>query len=76
MDEETEELEEYQHPSAQQQRLRMLVKEAVAAGASDIHIEVRADIARLSVFRKHGELYLHAEWLPKLGREIASVAFD
>ena len=22
-------------------------------------------------FRKHGELYLHAEWVPKIGREIA-----
>ncbi|MCK4608095.1 MAG: Flp pilus assembly complex ATPase component TadA, partial [Gammaproteobacteria bacterium] len=27
-------------------------------------------------FRKHGELYLHAEWLPKIAREIASVAFN
>jgi len=59
----------------QQQRLRMLVREAVIAKASDIHIEVRTEVARIR-FRKHGELYLHAEWLPKLGREIASVAFN
>lgn len=61
--------------SAQQQRLRILVKEALEANASDIHIEVRPDIARIR-FRKHGELYPHAEWLPKLGREVASVAFN
>lgn len=61
--------------SAQQQRLRILVKEAVAIGASDIHIEVRPDVSRIR-FRKHGELYLHAKWRPKLGREIASVAFN
>ena len=61
--------------STQQQRLRILVKEALAEKISDIHIEVRQDIARIR-FRKHGELYLHAEWLPKLGREVASVAFN
>lgn len=61
--------------SAQQQRLRMLVREAVNLGVSDIHIEVRPDAARVR-FRKHGELYLHAEWVPKIGREIASVAFN
>jgi type II secretory ATPase GspE/PulE/Tfp pilus assembly ATPase PilB-like protein len=61
--------------STQQQRLRILVKEALIEKASDIHIEVRTDIARIR-FRKHGEMYLHAEWLPKLGREIASVAFN
>jgi type II secretory ATPase GspE/PulE/Tfp pilus assembly ATPase PilB-like protein len=61
--------------STQQQRLRMLVKEAVLEGASDIHIEVRPDVAKIR-FRIHGELYLHAEWIPKLGREIASVAFN
>jgi general secretion pathway protein E len=61
--------------SEQQKRLRLLVKEAVEAGASDIHIEVRADVSRIR-FRKHGEMYLHAEWLPKLGREVASVAFN
>ncbi len=61
--------------SDQQQRLRLLVHEALQAQASDIHIEVRTDVARLR-FRKHGELYLHAEWLPQLGREIASVAFN
>lgn len=61
--------------SSQQQRLRLLIKEALALEASDIHIEVRKNIARIR-FRKHGELFLHAEWLPKLGREIASVAFN
>ncbi|HYF97856.1 MAG TPA: ATPase, T2SS/T4P/T4SS family [Coxiellaceae bacterium] len=61
--------------STQQQRLRILVKEALNSGASDIHMEIREDIARIR-FRRHGELYLHAEWLPKLGREVASVAFN
>lgn len=61
--------------SAQQQRLRSLVKEAIYCNVSDIHIEVRTDTARVR-FRKHGELYLHAEWAPKMGREIASVAFN
>ena len=61
--------------SAQQQRLRRLVNEALSVEASDIHIEVRADIARIR-FRKHGELFLHAEWLPKLAREVVSVAFN
>jgi type II secretory ATPase GspE/PulE/Tfp pilus assembly ATPase PilB-like protein len=61
--------------STQQQRLRMLVKEALNAEASDIHIEVRSDIARIR-FRSHGELYLHAEWIPKLAREVISVAFN
>jgi type II secretory ATPase GspE/PulE/Tfp pilus assembly ATPase PilB-like protein len=61
--------------SEQQKRLRLLVKEAVEEGASDIHIEVRPEVCRIR-FRKHGELYVHAEWLPKLGREVASVAFN
>lgn len=61
--------------SAQQQRLRVLIKEAIQAHATDIHIEVREDVARIR-FRKHGELYLHAEWLPQIGREVASVAFN
>lgn len=61
--------------SVQQQRLRMLVRDAVNAQASDIHIEVREEVARI-YFRKHGELYLHAEWLSRLGREIAAVAFN
>ncbi len=61
--------------STQQQRLRLLVKGALDVEATDIHIEVRADVARIR-FRKHGELFLHAEWLPKLAREVASVAFN
>jgi type II secretory ATPase GspE/PulE/Tfp pilus assembly ATPase PilB-like protein len=61
--------------STQQQRLRLLVKGALDMEATDIHMEVRGDIARIR-FRKHGELFLHAEWLPKLAREVASVAFN
>lgn len=61
--------------SAQQQRLRLLVRDALLENVSDIHIEVRSELAKIR-FRKHGELYLHAEWLPKLAREIASVAFN
>jgi general secretion pathway protein E len=63
------------HVSLQQQRLRTLVKDALNLQVSDIHIEVRQELARIR-FRKHGELYLHAEWQPVLGREIASVAFN
>lgn len=72
---ESSHIEEIETVSAQQQRLRLLVKEAVLSGVSDIHIEVRQDTARVR-FRKDGELYLHAEWVPKIGREIASVAFN
>lgn len=61
--------------SAQQQRLRMLVLEAIELNATDIHIEVREDIANIRM-RRHGELVLHAQWLPKLAREIISVAFN
>ncbi len=59
----------------QQQRLRTLVKEAIEAGASDIHLEVREAGTRVR-FRKQGELYLHAKWASKAGKEIASVAFN
>lgn len=61
--------------SSQQRRLRELVQEAVMANVSDIHIEVRQDVAKIR-FRKYGELYLHAEWFPRLAREIAAVAFN
>lgn len=61
--------------SEQQQRLRMLVKEALAAQASDIHFEIRNEITRIR-FRKHGELFLHTEWTPRLGREVVAVAFN
>jgi type II secretory ATPase GspE/PulE/Tfp pilus assembly ATPase PilB-like protein len=61
--------------SAQQQRLRLLIGEALREKVSDIHIEVRQDVAHIR-FRKHGELYLHAEWAPRIGREIAAVAFN
>lgn len=61
--------------SSQQQRLRRLVKEAIELDATDIHIELREDYANIK-FRKHGELFLHARWLPKLAQEIASVAFN
>src|SRR5690606_24495539 len=50
-------------------------QEAVDADVSDIHIEVRSDVAKIR-FRKFGELYLHAEWFPRIGREIAAVAFN
>jgi len=61
--------------SEQQQRLRLLVKAAIDIEASDIHVEVRSHVARIRM-RKHGELFLHAEWLPKLAREVVSVAFN
>jgi type II secretory ATPase GspE/PulE/Tfp pilus assembly ATPase PilB-like protein len=61
--------------SSQQMRLRRLVKEAIELDATDIHIELREDHANIR-FRKHGELFLHARWLPKLAQEIASVAFN
>lgn len=61
--------------SSQQQRLRILIQEAVELKVSDIHIEVRSDVAKIR-FRKYGEMYLHAEWFPRLGRELASVAFN
>jgi len=61
--------------STQQQRLRLLVKAALDLEATDIHLEVRTDLAKIR-FRKHGELFLHAEWLPKLAREVSSVAFN
>lgn len=61
--------------SEQQQRLRLLVKAALDIEASDIHVEVRSQAARIRL-RKHGELFLHAEWLPKLAREVMSVAFN
>ena len=61
--------------TSQQQRLRFLVKEALHEEASDIHIEVRQDVARIR-FRRHGEMYLQGEWLPKVAREVASVCFN
>jgi len=61
--------------SDQQQRLRALILEALRSKVSDIHLEVRQDVARIR-FRKHGTMYVHAEWLPRLGREVASVAFN
>lgn len=61
--------------SSVQQRLRALVKEALNLQASDIHIEVRQETAKIR-FRKHGELFLYAEWQAMLGREMASVAFN
>lgn len=69
----TEEAE--QEISEQQERLRILVKEAIQADVSDLHIEVRADVTKVR-FRKYGDLYLHAEWFPRVGREVASVAFN
>ncbi len=61
--------------SDQQRHLRDLVHEAVLQGVSDIHIQVRQLHAKIRM-RQHGELRLYAEWSERLGREIASVAFN
>src|SRR3990167_5672689 len=61
--------------SDQQRRLRDLVYEAVTQDVSDIHIQVRETQTKIRM-RQHGELKLFAEWSEKLGREIASVAFN
>lgn len=61
--------------SDQQRHLRDLVSEAVSQGVSDIHIQVRQAYTKIRM-RQHGELHLYAEWSEKLGREIASVAFN
>jgi type II secretory ATPase GspE/PulE/Tfp pilus assembly ATPase PilB-like protein len=61
--------------SDQQRHLRDLVYEAVLQGVSDIHIQVRQAQTKIRM-RQHGELHLYAEWSEKLGREIASVAFN
>lgn len=61
--------------SDQQRHLRDLVYEAVLQGVSDIHIQVRQAYSKIRM-RQHGELHLYAEWSEKLGREIASVAFN
>ena len=61
--------------SDQQRHLRDLVYEAVDQGVSDIHIQVRQAYSKIRM-RQHGELRLYAEWSEKLGREIASVAFN
>lgn len=61
--------------SNQQRHLRDLVYEAVVQKVSDIHIQVRQAYTKIRM-RQHGELRLYAEWSEKLGREIASVAFN
>jgi type II secretory ATPase GspE/PulE/Tfp pilus assembly ATPase PilB-like protein len=61
--------------SDQQRHLRDLVFEAVQQGVSDIHIQVRQTYTKIRM-RQHGELRVYAEWSEKLGREIASVAFN
>jgi type II secretory ATPase GspE/PulE/Tfp pilus assembly ATPase PilB-like protein len=61
--------------SDQQRHLRDLVYEAVLQGVSDIHIQVRQTYTKIRM-RQHGELRLYAEWSERLGREIASVAFN
>lgn len=61
--------------SDQQRHLRDLVYEAVLQGVSDIHIQVRETYSKIRM-RQHGELHLYAEWSERLGREIASVAFN
>jgi type IV pilus assembly protein PilB len=61
--------------SDQQRHLRDLVFEAVNQSVSDIHIQVRHGYSKIRM-RQHGELRVYAEWSEKLGREIASVAFN
>jgi type II secretory ATPase GspE/PulE/Tfp pilus assembly ATPase PilB-like protein len=61
--------------SDQQRHLRDLVMEAVNQTVSDIHIQVRTGYSKIRM-RQHGELRVYAEWSEKLGREIASVAFN
>ncbi|OGT36828.1 MAG: hypothetical protein A3F11_08580 [Gammaproteobacteria bacterium RIFCSPHIGHO2_12_FULL_37_14] len=61
--------------SDQQKHLRDLVYEAVMQNVSDIHIQVRELYTKIRM-RQHGELRVYAEWSEKLGREIASVAFN
>jgi type II secretory ATPase GspE/PulE/Tfp pilus assembly ATPase PilB-like protein len=61
--------------SDQQRHLRDLVFEAVLQDVSDIHIQVRQTYTKIRM-RQHGELRVYAEWSEKLGREIASVAFN
>lgn len=61
--------------STQQRRLRQLIRDAMAMGVSDIHIEVRAQRTMIR-FRRDGELFLHAEWQSKVAREVVSVAFN
>ncbi|OGT58840.1 MAG: hypothetical protein A3F43_02215 [Gammaproteobacteria bacterium RIFCSPHIGHO2_12_FULL_42_10] len=61
--------------SDQQKHLRDLVMEAVKQNVSDIHIQVRVTFTRIRM-RQHGELRVFAEWSERLGREIASVAFN
>lgn len=61
--------------SDQQKHLRELVFEAVRQKVSDIHIQVRTGYSKIRM-RQHGELRVFAEWSEKLGREIASVAFN
>lgn len=61
--------------SDQQRHLRELVFEAVRQNVSDIHIQVRENFTRIRM-RQNGELRIYAEWSEKLGREIASVAFN
>lgn len=61
--------------SDQQRHLRDLVYEAVIQHVSDIHIQVRQTYTKIRM-RQHGELRVYAEWSERLGREIASVAFN
>ncbi len=61
--------------SDQQKHLRELVNEAARRNVSDIHIQVRQTYTKVRM-RQHGELHVYAEWSEKMGREIASVAFN
>ncbi len=61
--------------SDQQKHLRELVNEAARRNVSDIHMQVRQTYTKVRM-RQNGELHVYAEWSEKLGREIASVAFN
>jgi general secretion pathway protein E len=61
--------------SDQQRHLRDLIQEAIRQSVSDIHIQVRQGYTKIRM-RQHGELHIFAEWSERLGREIASVAFN
>ncbi len=52
-----------------------LLREAVSANASDIHIEVRREEANVR-FRKNGNLMHHTEWPVRYARTMAGVIYQ
>ncbi len=61
--------------SQQQARLRRLLREALSLNATDIHLEVRQDDAKIR-FRRQGELLPHATWHRHIAEELIAVAFN